>query len=271
IARRAEQDAAGMHQLAERKVGKQHAYQEKMDEENDPDPFRYDRLKGNKSHGELLDLEQVHPDKIAGKNARRSDCKEEKKRKEILRKRYVAHLRDDQPSDQQVGDRRHKNQIGDVDAGKPDLENPVKSFNVMNEKGHRFGEKAQMPYQNDQEAVVEGKPCEPEPFFPLVEDFGSFLRLEFGIPEKRAEKEHFQDHPAHDLRFGDRIVELAMGYPGQGLLLAGRRRNTEGNGRARPLQDPENDAAQKSEDSYVRHGYAEEVIESGRPDPQKRS
>ena len=50
-----------------------------------------------------FDLDKVDLGKIAGKNPRRSDCKEQEEGKIILRERYIAHLRNDQPSDQKIG------------------------------------------------------------------------------------------------------------------------------------------------------------------------
>jgi len=60
----------------------------------------------------------------------------------------------------------------------------------MDEKGDRVGKEPQMSDQDDQEAVMEGKGCEPEPFLPLVVKLGPFFDLEFGVSEKRAEKKH---------------------------------------------------------------------------------
>ena len=95
-----------MHQLAEWEIGKQHADEEEVCEEDKPYPFRKRGVEADEAHSQFFYSHQIHLVEVAHEDARRGNGHDQEQREIVGREIDVAQLRYEDPSKKQIGHTR---------------------------------------------------------------------------------------------------------------------------------------------------------------------
>ena len=229
VPRRAQEDPAHVHQLAEREVGEQHADEEEVDEER-----RARRPRGTtgcrvtRPEGQLLDRHEVDLREVAHEDAGRGHARAAGRGRSSRRAARCSapagstRRRRSRRNEQ----RRHDQHVASGRAPAPRAGRSRRGCSrSADDAGHRLEEEAQVAQEDDQEAPVEGQRRRPEALVRAVDDAAARASARpacCGTASGRAAPRGPSAPPPTP--GGRRALEAAGLDPGQGLLLAAGRR-----------------------------------------------
>src|SRR3972149_6244969 len=197
-----------------------------MDVKRKSDPFRDYGMKAYPAEGKLLHPQKIHLGKVSSKNPGQSYGHNQKEGKVVRRKGDVAHLRDDYPSQEEVGNAEQYGDVGKIESGHPDFKKPVKAGQHIHRPRDRLEEKTQMSEDDKEKGPMKNQPGQPEPLRPPIKRPFS-PQFHFGVPEKGTEDENLKKHPADDAGCIVRAVEKVGLDPWKGFLLPAGRGDAE--------------------------------------------
>jgi len=249
-----------VRQLGEREVDEERAHQGDMGVKGRiKGLLGQGRMQRDQPHGQILDGNHVHLDHVAHPDAGQRDADEQEQGEVVLKQGNVADLGVEDAPRQQEEQTGQKQGVGLVQQRQADLHDGIEKFRLFHEHGHRLGEKAQVPDEDDEEGIMEQQREQPQPFRRAVGDLGTvLLQLDRGVAEQRPEGQHFEQHAHHDARSLVGIIPRAVFDPGQGFLLPAGGGNAKRHRPAGPAEHLERQPHHENEDRDVREGYPEQ-------------
>jgi hypothetical protein len=255
-----------VHQLAERKVYEEHRDQEDVPVK-EPMDIRRHRIETEQSHAQFFDNHDVGLDEVPQDDAGGSDSQEQEQGEIVTEQGYVAHLRAQYPSKEQIGQSGQQHEAARVRDRHTYLEKTIQILEQNGERGYRFRKESHVPQKDNEKGVVEGESTDPQPFVGPVNS-PALLDLRPRIPEKGTKEKHLECHPADDTQGVPRVVEAARFDPGKRLFLSTGGGYPERNRRFSPIHHAVNHAAEKNDDGGVWHNHPEEELKAQDLDSQ---
>ncbi len=122
---RAQEDTARVHEFAEGEVDQQGADQKHMGKEDGADLAVNGRREGDEAGQQLLDGDDIHPQKEPHRDAGKGNAQDQKEWEIVIGQRDVANLPVDQAAEKQKKNGQWKDEIGLVKPRHPDLQQAV--------------------------------------------------------------------------------------------------------------------------------------------------
>ncbi len=187
-----------------------------MNVEQRADALRDGGVKRHQSHGEFLDVRDIHFGEVAHQDAGEGDAHDQKEGEVIRGQGDVFDLGDKEAPQEEIGYGSQQNQAGKVDARQSELdqiigdfhpEEAVHIFEQLQTPGYRFQEKSEVAQYGDQEGVMKRQGAHPEKDLQAVAESPLVGQLHAGVAEKGTKGQDFQSHPDKDAELGRGVVD----------------------------------------------------------------